>query len=195
MGRKSTVTRLPVSLRSQIDKALAQGRMTLDELHAFVAAKCAAQGEEAPSRSALWRYSSNFEAAAKTMRENRDMARALAQELGADSVESEQGRLLVEMLRGMCYRALQDRVADPAAKVDPAEIDKLARSFKNLSQAMSLEADFAKRIREEARREANEQIRARVRELGSAAAIKELSDEELARKLAELTADMAHGGA
>lgn len=195
MGRKSTVTRLPLSLRSQIDKALAQGRMTLDELHAFVAAKCAAEGEAAPSRTALWRYSSNFEAAAKVMRENRDMARALAQELGAESVESEQGRLLVEMLRGICYRAIQDRMGNPDAKVDAAEIDRLARSFKNLSQAMTLEADFAKRIREEARREASEQIRARVRELGSAASIKELSDEDLARKLAELTMEDTHGGA
>lgn len=195
MGRKSSVTRLPVSLREQIDKALMQGRMTLDELHAFVAAKCAAQGADTPSRSALWRYSSSFETAAKTMRENRDMARALAQELGAESVESEQGRLLVEMLRGMCYRALQDRMADPGGKVDPGEIDKLARSFKNLSQAMSLEADFVKRIREEARKEVQARMRARVRELGSAAEIKELSDEDLALKLAELMADTDHAGA
>lgn len=189
MGRKSTVARLSPPVRDQIDKALMAGRMTLDELVAFVKGKCAQAGEECPSRTALWRYGSNFELAAKTMRENREMARALAQELGAESVEGEQGRLLVEMLRGIVYRTLQDRVGNPEATLDPGEMDKLARSLKNLSQAMSLEADFAKRIREETRRETAARIRERVRELGSAAEIKELSDEELAQRLAELTED------
>ena len=189
MPRKSSVTRLSPDLRRQIDKALTDGRMTLDELHEFVSGKCEAAGADAPSRTALWRYSTNFSAAAQVMRENRDMARALAQELGAESVEGEQGRLLVEMLRGLVYRTMQERMTEPDAKFDPAEVDKIARSLKNLSQAMSLEADFAKRIKDEARREAQAQIRDRIKELGTAAELKELSDEELAQKLAELTAE------
>ena len=189
MPRKSSVTRLSPDLRKQIDKALTDGRMTLDELHAFVSGKCAAAGADAPSRTALWRYSTNFSAAAQVMRENRDMARALAQELGPDSVEGEQGRLLVDMLRGLLFRTLQDRTGSPDAKFDAAEIDKIARSLKNLSQAMSLEADFAKRIKDEARREAQAQIRDRIKELGTAAELKNLSDEELAQKLAELTVE------
>lgn len=189
MARKSSVTRLSPDLRRQIDKALTDGRMTLDELHEFVLGKCAAVGADAPSRTALWRYSTNFSAAAQVMRENRDMARALAQELGPDSVEGEQGRLLVDMLRGLLFRTLQDRTGSPDAKFDAAEIDKIARSLKNLSQAMSLEADFAKRIKDEARREAQAQIRDRIKELGTAAELKNLSDEELAQKLAELTVE------
>lgn len=189
MARKSSVARLSPELRRQIDKALTDGRMTLDELHEFVTGKCEAAGADAPSRTALWRYSTNFSAAAQVMRENRDMARALAQELGADSVEGEQGRLLVEMLRGLLYRALQDRTGDAANKFDASELDKIARSLKNLSQAMHLEQDFAKRIRDEARREAQAQIRDKIKELGSAAELKELSDEELAQKLTELTTE------
>ena len=189
MARKSSVTRLSPELRKQIDKALVDGRMTLDELHEFVTGKCEAAGADAPSRTALWRYSTNFSAAAQVMREGREMAVALAQELGAGSVEGEQGRLLVEMLRGLLFRALQDRTSSPDAKIDAAEIDKIARSLKNLSQAMSLEADFAKRIREEARRETQAQIRDKIKELGSAAELKNLSDEELAQKLAELTVE------
>lgn len=189
MARKSSVARLSPDLRKQIDKALTDGRMTLDELHSFVTGKCEAAGADAPSRTALWRYSTNFSAAAQVMRENRDMARALAQELGADSVEGEQGRLLVEMLRGLLYRALQDRTGDASNKFDASELDKIARSLKNLSQAMHLEQDFAKRIREEARREAQAQIRDKIKDLGSAAELKELSDEELAQKLAELTTE------
>ena len=72
---------------------------------------------------------------------------------------------------------------------DASELDKIARSLKNLSQAMHLEQDFAKRIREEARREAQAQIRDKIKDLGSAAELKELSDEELAKKLAELATE------
>lgn len=189
MARKSSVARLSPDLRRQIDKALTDGRMTLDELHDFVTGKCEAAGADAPSRTALWRYSTNFSAAAQVMRENREMASALAQELGPNSVEGEQGRLLVDMLRGLLFRTLQDRTSSPNAKFDAAEIDKIARSLKNLSQAMHLEQDFAKRIREEARREAQAQIRNKIKDLGSAAELKELSDEELAQKLAELTTE------
>ena len=95
----------------------------------------------------------------------------------------------MDMLRGLLFRTLQDRTSSPNAKFDAAEIDKIARSLKNLSQAMHLEQDFAKRIREEARREAQAQIRNKIKDLGSAAELKELSDEELAQKLAELTTE------
>ena len=95
----------------------------------------------------------------------------------------------MEKQRGLVYRTMQERMTEPDAKFDPAEVDKIARSLKNLSQAMSLEADFAKRIKDEARREAQAQIRDRIKELGSAAELKILSDEELAQKLAELTVE------
>lgn len=153
MGRKSTVLRLPPETRNKLDQALMDGRMTLDELHAFIASRC---GEgEAPSRAAIWRYSNNFKEVARVMRENRQMARALAQELGEESVEGEQGRQLVEMLRVMINRFMQSRVGGAS---DLAEIQKLARSLRDLSQAMRLEQDFSQKLRQEARREAEKKM-------------------------------------
>lgn len=190
MGRKSTVLRLPPDTRKKLDQALMDGRMTLDELHAFISSHCG--DGEAPSRAAIWRYSNNFKEVAQAMRENREMARMLAQELGPESVEGDQGRQLIEMLRGLINRFVVMQTVNPGAKVDLGEVQKTARSLRDLSQAMRLEQDFAAKIRASARLEMQEQIRTRIRELGSAAELKELSDEELAQKLAELTADGPH---
>lgn len=156
MGRKSTVLRLPPETRKRLDRALMDGHMTLDELHAFIASHC--KEGEAPSRAAIWRYSNNFKDVARAMRENREMARMLAQELGPESVEGDQGRQLIEMLRGLINRVVMMQTADPSAKVDLGEIQKTARSLRDLSQAMRLEQDFAAKIREDARREAEKKM-------------------------------------
>lgn len=155
MGRKSTVLRLPPETRKKLDQALMDGRMTLDELHAFLAAHC---DGEAPSRTALWRYSNNFKAVAQAMRQHREMARMLAQELGPESVEGEQGRQLIEMLRGLIGRVVMMQTADPTAKVDLGEVQRTARSLRDLSQAMRLEQDFARKIREDAQREVEKKM-------------------------------------
>lgn len=187
MPRHSTVMKLPVSTRKQLDRALMRGEMTIDQLHAFIAG-CCAPGEDTPSRSAIGRYAAKFNETAKAMRENREMAMALAQELGPESLEGEQGRLLVEILRGLVFQAMQQRAADPDAKFDAGEVAKIARSLKDLSHAMHLEQDFAKRIREEERRKVEEEVRGRVQALGSAQDLRKLTDEELERKISELAA-------
>lgn len=156
MGRKSTVLRLPLETRKKLDRALMDGRMTLDELHAFISSHC---GEgEAPSRAAIWRYSNNFKEVAQAMRENREMARMLAQELGPESVEGDQGRQLIEMLRALINRIVMMQMANPEAKVNLGEVQKTARSLRDLSQAMRLEQDFAAKIREDARSEAEKKM-------------------------------------
>lgn len=156
MGRKSTVLRLPPETRKKLDQALMDGHMTLDELHAFIAEHC--KDGETPSRAAIWRYSNNFKEVAQAMRENRESARALAQELGAESVEGEQGRLLVEMLRILVRRFAQKRVADPGAETDLKEVLKLSLSLQALSRSMRLEQDFNQKLREDARREAEKKM-------------------------------------
>jgi hypothetical protein len=190
MPRKSTVLRLPSAVRKQLDRALMAGDMTLDQLHAFIVG-CCEKKEAVPSRSALGRYAASFNETAKAMRENREYARALAQELGPESLEGDQGRLLVEILRGLVFTAMQKRAADPNSTFDAAEVAKIARSLKDLSHAMHLEQDFAKRIRDEERRKVEEEMRSRVQALGSAKDLKGLSDEELEQRIAELAGKTA----
>ena len=151
MGRKSTVLQLPDSVRRELDRLLLEGKLTLDQLRAFLAGCDGVM--DAPSRSALGRYAASYKETVSLLRESREMARGIAQELGPDSVEGEQGRLLVEMLRSFFFRAVRAKVDDPGADFDASEFARMARSLRDMSQAMSMEQDFARRIREEARKE------------------------------------------
>lgn len=163
-------------------------KLSVDQLRDFIASCEAA--EAVPCRSAVGDYAKQIRDEAKetafALKQSREMARGIAQELGPDSVEGEQGRLLVEMLRTFFFRHIRDRVKDPDAVFDSGEFAKMARALRDTSQAMHMEQDFARRIKDEARKEVEAEMRARVNALGGAKELKGLSDEELERKIAEL---------
>lgn len=182
MARKSTVRRLEPRIRQEVDRLLADGRHTLDQILEHLRAL----GAETPSRSALGRYAQNFEKVASRLRESRETARALAQELGPDSLEGEQGRILIESMRTLVFDIMNIRLSSEDGKYDAKEIASLARSARELAQAMRMEQDFAKRIREEERKKVEAEMKARVGKLGSAEELKQLTNEELERKIAEL---------
>lgn len=186
MARKNSVrTKLPPEVLKELDKRLLAGNFTLDELLAFIRGELKSQ-EDAPSRSSLGRYAKDFEATVAALRESREMARGIAQELGPESVEGEQGRLLVDMLRSFAFTYMKKVTANPEAEFDPADFSKLARSVRDLSQAMQSEQDFAKRIKEDAKKELEAKVKEKIAKLGTAEELKSLTDEELERKIAEL---------
>lgn len=187
MSRRSKVYQLPDHVREQLDTLILDGQLSIDDLHAYVD-----EHEDvafAPSRSSIGRYAKNFNETANALRESREMAKALAQELGPESVEGDQGRLLVEMLRSFLFKNMIPKLRNPEVEIDPMEIDRLARSFKNLAQAMHLEQDFAKRIRDDERKKLEAEVKERVSALGSAEDLKKLSDEELDKKISGLLKD------
>lgn len=161
MPRKSTVvTKLPPDVRRSLDRKLMEGTLTLDQLLEFLAG---CDGVEAmPSRSSLFRYSATFEATARAMRQSREMARSLAQDLGPESVEGEQGRVLVEMLRGLVFDVLMDMRGEPGKQVEVEKLQRLSRTLKEMSHSMHLEQDFAKRIRDEERKKALEEMKGKL---------------------------------
>lgn len=188
MARKNAVHKLPPSLKRQLDRLIMEDRLTLDELHAFVAERVA----NPPSRTSIWRHAVDEKATRDALRESREIARGIAQELGPESVEGEQGRVLVEMLRSFVFRAMMDKVNTPDAKFDAKEIAAITRSVRDLAQAMHLEQDFAKRIRVEERKKVEAEVKDRVTKLlGSPEELKKLTNEELERKIAELAAGAA----
>ena len=188
MPQKSAITRLPQSVRRQLDRLIAEGKLTIDQLHKFVVS--CDEVEKPPSRSSVGRYAATIKETSEALRESREIAAGIAQELGADSLEGEQGRLLVEMLRTFAFRDLRRRVGTEEG-VDAQDLSRMARAIKDLSQAMHFEQDFAKKIREEERKKVEEEVRGRVQALGSAKDLKELSDEELEAKIAELATKFA----
>lgn len=185
MGRKNSLYQhVPSSVLRQLDRLIMENRLSVTELHDWLAMQ--EEVESPPSRTSVWRYMVKEKETKAALRESREIARGIAQELGPESVESEQGRILVEMLRSFVFKAMMGKVSDPDAKFDAAEIAKITRSVRDLAQAMSMEQDFAKRIREEARKEVEAEVKVRVNQLCNIDDLKKLSNDELKRKIAEL---------
>lgn len=158
MPRKSTISRLPSSIKEQLDTLIAEGRESIDGLLAYIAPLCAEQGLSVPSRSSVGRYTADISKTLAALRESREMAQAIVQELGPSMAEGEQGRALVQMLRSLVYRVSKPLVDNPDAEVDVKSLMQLSRTIKDLSSSMRLEQDFVKNIEIRAKQEAVEEM-------------------------------------
>ena len=165
MGRKSSITKLPKEVRQQLDRLIGEDKLTLDALRTFLLSHEGVDGEEVPSRTAIWRHAISIKEAAKNLQESRDITAGIVQELGVEGVESQQGRLLVEMLRDYVFREINRR-RDADEPIDMKEVSQFARALKDLSHSMRLEQDFTTKIKEEATRETKEAAVRTVQEVG-----------------------------
>lgn len=132
MARKSSVDKLPEDVRSHIERALRENRLTLDELITDLQQTFPAS--EKPSRSALGRYRQQFDVMVERMREQETMSRLLVSELG-ENPDDRAGALMVQSLSVLVNSALADAQEDQELAVD--DIRKLARATKDAIQARS----------------------------------------------------------
>lgn len=151
MVRKSTIKQLPADIRAELDRLLAEGRVTIDEIVVHLKKLGASV-----SRSAVGRYSQKFEDVSRKMREAREVSAAFAQELG-DLKNDEVGRQLTEMLRTVIFNVLLPKVSNEEAAVKPSDLMLMAKAIKDLSSANKLSADLELKIRKEAAEQAKEE--------------------------------------
>jgi len=143
MARKSTVKTLPAQIRAEVDRLLGDGRFTLDD----VVTHLRKLGADV-SRSALGRYSKEFEEVAARMRESREVATAFARELG-EIPNNDMGRILVEMLHGLVFRVLKQRTKeDQDAPVKPMDLMLLAKAIKESVGSTKISAELEMKIRD-----------------------------------------------
>ena len=145
---RSSIHRLPAELRKEIDRLLADGRFTIRE----VTAHLQELGAEV-SKSAVHRYSKEFERVAKDIRLAREMAVAIGRELET-MPDGDSGRLAIESLQALLLRARM-QVADND-ELNVKEIAELSRAAKDLSTALKSNVDVELKIRTRAAKEAAE---------------------------------------
>lgn len=145
MSQKSAVQRLDPRIREAVDAAIREGRATIDEILAIIAA----MGGEV-SRSAVGRYKQKAESQMQRYREAQEVAKVWIGKLQAEP-EGDVGRLLAEMLRTAAFQTLGDMEA-----AAPEEIMLLAKAIKDLASADKLTAERILKARQEATREAAE---------------------------------------
>lgn len=158
MAQRSTVAKLPGDAQARL-RAMYEAGLTLDDIHESL---CDYLGQldgawRAPSRSAIHRHRKDYEATASKMREAREMATAIATELG-EIPEDRTGQLLIDLLRTLIFKVLQKRVEeDGAGEMDTKEFMMLGRALKDVASAGAIgtrqAADIRKAARDEAARE------------------------------------------
>lgn len=151
MGRTGKIRRLPPELREQLHAMLDAGH-TLDE----IAAHLKSLGADV-SRSGLGRYKQQVDKVAQRLRESRNMAEAVMERMGAQAATGKSGAALIEMLTTLTSDYLLRRLDDRDVEVD--ELRALARAVKERAQAARATQDYDVKLREAARREAEEDLK------------------------------------
>lgn len=167
MSCKSVFERMNPAVRAELDRMMAEGRLTLTELHEYLKAQGpeALELEAVPSRSSIHRRQLSFKEEAERLRQEREATAALVQELGPESTESEHGRFLVEMLRTLVSQFLRAKVTDRNGTYDSKEMARIAKTVRDLSHTMRLEQDFDAKLKEAARKEAEAKLEQAVQDV------------------------------
>ncbi|MDR1359479.1 MAG: DUF3486 family protein [Deltaproteobacteria bacterium] len=185
MGRPSSVKRLPPEVRECIGRLREQGR-TLDEILEHLGTLDAELGL---SRSALGRYTKQIDRIAAEMEQSRVMAEALVREQRGQSAGTT-ARLNMQLMHTAMYRLLShslggDEQGQEPVTFTPQETVLLFKALEHASRASKTDAEYTAKIREEARREVEKEVRAKVDELCLA---DNLSNEDLKKRITDLVA-------
>ena len=165
MVRASSIRRLDPRIVSEINGLFERGR-TLNE----ILAKLRELGVSDVSRSALGRYKQSY-------------AEVLVKEFGKDS-DPKAMRANIEMMQALISRLTREITRNE--KLDVKQVAILSGALESLGRASKTDIEMMAKAREQARREVEAEMRDRVRKLGTAQELKELSDAELERRIAEL---------
>ena len=133
MGRKSSIDRLSMAVKAHIERRLAEGRMTLDELIAELRAEFpdeAADGE-LPSRSAVGRYGQKLERRLAAIRASTEAAKIIQAQAGDD--KDARSEALTALIQTELFDAILD-MQDADEEVDSTErVGVLSAAAKNIA--------------------------------------------------------------
>lgn len=146
MPRKSSIRALSTELRRELDRLLGEGRHT----HKEVAEHLRSMGAQV-SKSAVGRYSQDYERVMKDIRLSREMALAISKDL-EDTTGADPSRLVIESLQALLMRARM-QLAD-ADEIDIEQLGYLSRSVKDLAGALKTNVETEIRIRDRVTKEA-----------------------------------------
>lgn len=149
---------LPKEVQGAIVKAL-EGGATIDGIVEHLA-----QLGHPRSRSAVGRYAREYADLAERQRDIRVVAEAFAKDFGG--AENAEGKLMVQMLTSIGARMILPMAAGDAEDLDPKNFHFMAKATKELQSAAKIDADRDARVREEGRKQAEEEMRRKLDEAG-----------------------------
>lgn len=179
MGRKSTIKRLPAEVKAAIERMLADGGLTLDEIIAQLQQRWPdlARGGALPSRSAVHRYGAKLDRRLAAIRASTEAARLIQQHAGDDrDARSEALTAMVQTELFEAILALQE-ADDPEA--DAGErvtlLSKAAKNIATLTRSSINLKEFQAKVEEAARKKLLAEQEQRFKALGKAGDVDEVT--------------------
>lgn len=170
MAQKSSIDQLPAEVKLELDKLIESGRHTIDQMVEYMQDK----GADV-SRSAVGRHTKKINKAVAKLRESREVASALATEMG-DKGEGEMSSAMREILRSFIFDFMVKGDKTP----DPKQLSFLARSLKDIEHTAQISAKREADIRKEMIALAKEKATEAAKEVG-----KVTKDAGLSKEMAE----------
>lgn len=177
MGRKSTVSRLPLEIKGYIEAMLATGGQTLDELIADLRERFPGEAHagDLPSRSAIGRYGLKLERRLSAIRASTEAAKMIQAHAGDNQdARSEALTALVQTELFEAILALQD-ADDP--DLDPGErVGMLSAAAKNIATLTRSSVNLKKfqaEVEENTRKKLMEEQRAKLAAMPSKGGVTE----------------------
>lgn len=145
MTKRGFASRLPKELREEMDRLIASGGLSVDDLWNFLKGRGVEVG-----RSSVHRHMQSVEEVAAEMRQAREAATAIAEQLGPGATEGKLGAVLIEMVQGIAFKIAKDRARDPDGPgLTMEDLNDLASSVQKLTSAQKTDTDRALKIRQE----------------------------------------------
>lgn len=170
MGRKSSISRLPVEVKGYIEAMLATGGQTLDELIADLQQRFPAEANASalPSRSALQRYGSKLDRRLSAIRASTEAA-VMIRENARDSQDARSEALtaLVQTELFDAIFALQEAqdLDDPGERI--AMLSAAAKNIATLTRSSVNLKKFQAEVEEATRKKLLAEQRAKLDAMGS----------------------------
>lgn len=152
VARKSSIDQLPEPVRVAVDEALAQNRLTLDQILDRLQAEF---GDAAlPSRSALGRRKQRLDKILAKHRATNEVMQVLIKEFGTGQGQMSRG--IIEMIRMAVHDVAEQLSADEAP--DVKALSALSLAAKRLADAEEATVKTEARIREQLASEVDEAV-------------------------------------
>ena len=134
MGRKSSISRLPVEIKAYIEAMLATGSQTLDELIKDLQSRYPAESHsgDLPSRSALQRYGSKLDRRLSAIRASTEAAKLIQAQAGDD--QDARSEALTALVQTELFEAILSLQEADDEELDASErVGMLSAAAKNIA--------------------------------------------------------------
>lgn len=179
MGRRSTLLDLPDEVLSKVHRLIADG-VTIDEIKTALDRA----GHPEISRSAVGRYKMNQEVLSSELKHSRMIAETLVRE--GDTSDSHMARVGIEMLQGVMMKIVASEISEGGIELDAKEAHFLARAFKDLSAAQSIDDARISKIKAEERARILREATTAAKEIGTQHGLSKEAQAEFRKRLLKI---------